>query len=400
VQDDAEPTMLYLNECGIVCPLGVTHGEIADNLLNKAASGLKLTEQWSAGRVLPLGVADAALPSMDNWPLTMRSRNNQMALAALAQIRVAVDEALQRYGKERVGIVIGTSTSGVAETERAMRAHQASGQLPDDFHYAQQEMGSPADLLAQELGIIGPAYVHSSACSSSAKALASAARLINMGLCDAVLCGGVDTLCAFTVAGFSALESVSAVRCNPLSANRNGINIGEGAALFLMTREPAAVALRGWGESSDGHHMSAPDPAGSGARLSMTQALRRANIAPEQIDYINLHGTATVQNDAMESRAVHDIFGGKVAVSSTKPFTGHALGAAAAIEAALCWLAMRQDNSEGRLPPHLWDGVADATLPVLNVAEPGSRLGRPIDWVLSNSFAFGGSNATLIFGRG
>lgn len=392
--------MLYLNECGIVCPLGATHDEIADNLLNKAASGLKLTEQWSAGRVLPLGVADAALPSMDIWPLAMRSRNNQMALAALAQIRVAVDEAVQRYGKDRIGIIIGTSTSGVSETERAMRAYQASGQLSDDFHYAQQEMGSPADLLARELGINGPAYVHSSACSSSAKALASAARLINMGLCDAVLCGGVDTLCAFTVAGFSALESVSAVRCNPLSANRNGINIGEGAALFLMTREPSAVALRGWGESSDGHHMSAPDPAGSGARLSMTQALRRANIAPEQIDYINLHGTATVQNDAMESRAVHDIFGAKVAVSSTKPFTGHALGAAAAVEAALCWLAMRQDNSDGCLPPHLWDGVADVALPVLNVAEPGSRLGRPIDWVLSNSFAFGGSNATLIFGRG
>lgn len=392
--------MLYLNECGVVCPLGATHAEIADRLLKKAESGLKLTEQWSAGRVLPLGVADAALPSMDNWPLVMRSRNNQMALAALEQIRGAVDEAIQRYSKERVGIVTGTSTSGVSETERAMRAHLATGQLPEDFHYAQQEMGSPADMLARELGISGPAYVHSSACSSSAKALASAARLINMGLCDAVLCGGVDTLCAFTVAGFSALESVSAVRCNPLSANRNGINIGEGAALFLMTREPAAVALRGWGESSDGHHMSAPDPAGSGARLSMTQALRRANIAPEQIDYINLHGTATIQNDAMESRAVFDIFGGKVALSSTKPFTGHALGAAAALEAALCWLSMQQDNSDGYLPPHLWDGVADAGLPVLHVAEPGSRLGRPVDWILSNSFAFGGSNATLIFGRG
>ncbi len=206
-------------------------------------------------------------------------------------------------------------------------------------------------------------------------------------------------MCAFTVAGFSALESVSATQCNPLSANRNGINIGEGAALFLMTREPAAVALCGWGESSDGHHMSAPDPAGGGARLSITQALQRAGITASQIDYINMHGTATVQNDAMESRVIHDLFGADVAVSSTKPFTGHTLGAAAAIEAALCWLAMQDDNVDGKLPPHLWDGVQDASLPILNVVAPGTRLGRPVRWALSNSIAFGGSNATLVFGR-
>lgn len=393
-------SMVYLNECGVVCSLGDTHEAIKDKLLLQASSGLRLTDMWSAGRMLPLGVVDAELPNMDEAPLALRSRNNQLALAALGQIRPAVDRAIAQYGADRVGIVMGTSTSGVSQTERALREYQSSGRLSADFHYAQQEMGSPASLLVRELGVGGPAYVHSSACSSSGKALASAARLINMGLCDAVLCGGVDSLCAFTVAGFSALESVSADQCNPLSANRKGINIGEGAALFLMTREPAAVALCGWGESSDGHHMSAPDPAGSGARLSMTQALRRAGITPEQIDYINLHGTATLQNDAMESRVVHDIFGDAVAVSSTKPFTGHALGAAAAIEAALCWLAMQADNAEGRLPPHLWDGVADTSLPALNVATPGSSMGRPINWALSNSFAFGGSNATLVFGRG
>jgi 3-oxoacyl-[acyl-carrier-protein] synthase-1 len=274
-----------------------------------------------------------------------------------------------------------------------------TGSLPDDFHYGQQEMGSPAALLARELAIGGPAYVHSSACSSSAKALASAARLIRMGLCDAVVTGGVDTLCAFTVAGFSALESVSAAVCNPLSAARNGINLGEGAALFLMSREPAAVALCGWGESSDGHHMSAPDPAGGGARLAMHEALRRAGIAPADVDYINLHGTATIQNDAMESRAVADMFGPDVAVSSTKPFTGHTLGAAGAVEAAFCWLAMQHDNPAGKLPPHLWDGDQDPALPALNVVRPGARLGRPLRWALSNSFAFGGSNATLVFGR-
>jgi 3-oxoacyl-[acyl-carrier-protein] synthase-1 len=392
-------TMPYLNECGIVCALGDSHRAIKARLFERAESGVAMTDAWSAGRTLPLGCVDAALPAMDAWPIQHRSRNNQLALAALAQIRPAVDAAIARFGADRVGVVIGTSTSGIAGTETALRQYAADQTLPADFHYGQQEMGSPAAMLSIELGVGGPAYVHSSACSSSAKALASAARFLNMGLCDAVICGGVDSMCAFTVAGFSALESVSAVQCNPLSSNRNGINIGEGAALFLMTREPAAVALCGWGESSDGHHMSAPDPAGGGARLSIAQALQRAGIDASQIDYINMHGTATVQNDAMESRVIHDIFGADVPVSSTKPFTGHTLGAAAAIEAALCWLAMQDDNAEGKLPPHLWDGEQDETIPALNVVKPGTSLQRPLRWALSNSFAFGGSNATLVFGR-
>jgi 3-oxoacyl-[acyl-carrier-protein] synthase-1 len=339
------------------------------------------------------------LPTVDHLPLPLRSRNNALALAALAQIRPALDAAVARYGAHRVGVVIGTSTSGVGETEAAIAAHAAGGALPDGFHYGQQEMGSPAELLARELGAAGPAYVHSSACSSSAKALASSARLIRMGLCDAVVTGGVDTLCGFTVAGFGALESVSDAPCDPFGAGRKGINIGEGAALFLMSREPAAVALCGWGESSDGHHMSAPDPEGGGARIAMLEALARAGIAPAQVDYINLHGTATIQNDAMESRAVEALFGGAVAVSSTKPFTGHTLGAAGAVEAAFCWLAMQDDNPDGLLPPHLGQGEPDPALPPLNVTRKGARLGRPIRYALSNSFAFGGSNASLVFGR-
>jgi 3-oxoacyl-[acyl-carrier-protein] synthase-1 len=223
--------------------------------------------------------------------------------------------------------------------------------------------------------------------------------LIHMNLCDAVIAGGIDTLCAFTVAGFAALESVSARRCNPLSRNRDGINIGEGAAIFLMTREPATVSLRGWGESSDGYHVSAPDPAGVGARRAVAQALSRAGVAAAEIDYVNLHGTATVQNDAMEAQLVYTVFGDEVAVSSTKPLTGHALGAAGAIEAGLCWLAMQDDNPSGRLPAHLWDGEYDPALPVLNLAEPGSSLGHYLRWTLSNSFAFGGANATLVMGR-
>ncbi len=390
---------LYLNDCGIVCALGRSLGEVRHRLLDEARSGIVATDRWSPGRSLPLGPVAGPLPEMACLPLSLRSRNNQLALLALAQIRPAVEAAIARFGAHRIGVVIGTSTSGVANSERALGAHAKSGVFPEDFHYAQQEMGSPADLLVHQLGIGGPAYVHSSACASSAKAMASAARLIQMGLCDAVLTGGVDSLCAFTVAGFGALESVSAAPCNPLSVNRNGINIGEGAALFLMSAAPAAVALCGWGESSDGYHMSAPDPSGEGAGIAIVQALQRAAIDVGEVDYINLHGTATVQNDAMESKLIADMFGLRTAVSSTKPFTGHALGAAAAIEAALCWIAMQDENDEGRLPVHLWDGAADPLLPALNVVEAGMRLGRPLRFVLSNSFAFGGANAALILGR-
>ena len=393
--------MIYLNNLGMLSPLGNSLAETKRSLLELAQSGVAPTDVFSPGRSLPLGrVNDAWLwPAGEELPPPDRSRNNRIALAALSQIQGEAKNAIARFGSARVAVVIGTSTSGIAEGEIAVREHVASGTLPAGFHYGQQELGSPAAVLARAIGATGPAYVHSSACASSAKALASAARLISMGICDAALAGGVDSLCAFTVAGFSALESVSAARCNPLSRNRDGINIGEGAALFLMSREPATVSLRGWGESSDGHHISAPDPAGVGARLAVERALSRADIGAAQVDYVNLHGTATVQNDAMETRIVHALFGDTVPVSSTKPFTGHALGAAGAIEAGFCWLAMQDENPTGKLPPHLWDGMCDPVLPVLNIAEPGASLGHPLRWALSNSFAFGGSDATLVFGR-
>ena len=393
--------MLYLNQLGMISPLGSALGETKRRLLALGQSGVAPTDAYSPGRWLPLGRVDPglSLPPLDDYPLHQRSRNNQLALAALTQILPAIENVMERFGAERIGVVIGTSTSGIAEGEAALRARKRTGTLPAQFHYGQQELVSPAAFLAARLGSRGPVYVHSSACASSAKALASAARLMRMNLCDAVVTGGIDTLCAFTVAGFAALESVSVRRCNPLSRNRDGINIGEGAAIFLMTREPATVSLRGWGESSDGYHVSAPDPAGVGARRAMEQALSRAGVAASQIDYVNLHGTATVQNDAMEAQLVHALFSDGVAVSSTKPFTGHTLGAAGAIEAGLCWLAMQDDNPAGKLPPHLWDGEYDPALPVLNLAEPGGSLGHHLRWTLSNSFAFGGANATLVLGR-
>ena len=394
-------SMVYLNQLGMISPLGNNLGATKRALLELGQSRVVLSDAFSPGRRLPVGRIDTnlSLPPMDRWPLPDRSRNNQLALVALAQIRPAVDEAIARFGAARVGVVIGTSTSGVGEAETALRDYVSTGALPEGFHYGQQELVSPAALLAAELGVTGPAYVQSSACASSAKALASAARLIRMNACDAVVAGGVDTLCRFTVAGFAALESLSTKRCNPLSRNRDGINIGEGAALFLVSREPATVSLRGWGESSDGYHMSAPDPAGVGARLALEQALARAPVTAAEIEYVNLHGTATVQNDAMEAALIYRVFGDRVCVSSTKPFTGHALGAAGAIEAGLCWLAMQYDNRTGKLPAHLWDGIEDPNLPILQLAASDTRLGHPPRWAVSNSFAFGGANVTLVFAR-
>lgn len=394
-------TMIYLNQLGMVSALGTNVDETKKALLEQTRSGVRLTDAYTPGKPLPLGRVDPefALPCLDDRPLAERSRNNQLALAALREIRPAIAATVDRFGAGRVGIVIGTSTSGIGEAESAVRDYVATGALPKRFHYGQQELAAPAMVLARELGVGGPVYVHSSACASSAKALASAARLILMNACDAVIAGGVDTLCRFTIAGFAALESLSASRCNPFSRNRDGINIGEGAALFLLSREPATVTLRGWGESSDGYHMSAPDPSGVGARIALERALERAGVAATEIEYVNLHGTATVQNDAMEARLIDQIFGDRVMVSSTKPMTGHTLGAAGAIEAAICWIAMQDDNRAGKLPAHLWDEARDPALPVLQLSTVAARLGHPPRWTVSNSFAFGGANATLVLGR-
>jgi 3-oxoacyl-[acyl-carrier-protein] synthase-1 len=320
-----------------------------------------------------------------------------LALLALSEMRPAVDAAIARFGPSRVAIVVGTSTSGLPEGEAARAQWERTQTWPDGFSYAQQELGNLADFLAAELGVTGVAHVISTACSSGAKALASGARLLNAGMADAVVAGGCDALGAFTVAGFSALESVSNERCNPLSVNRHGINLGEGAALFLMTRDEGPVRLAGWGETSDAHHMSAPDPTGRGAMKAMQAALHRAGVQAHAVDYLNLHGTATHHNDAMESLAVAEVLGLKVPVSSTKPLTGHTLAAAGALEAAFSWLTL-VDNPTGLLPPHWWDGQPDPALPPLRVVAPLERLGRAPRHVLSNSFAFGGSNASLLLG--
>ncbi len=389
----------YLNELGLICALGSGKGAVRATLFGDRPAGVAPSDAFSPGRTLHVGAATAPLADIVVLPAILRSRNNALLLTALAEIRPAVDAAIARYGAHRIALVLGTSTSGIGESEPAFVRYVNEGVLTETFHAAQQEMGSMGMALSALLGVSGLAIVISTACSSSAKALASAARLLRLGICDAAIAGGADSLCRFTIAGFSALESISAERCNPISVNRCGINIGEGAALFLMSREPGPVRLAGWGETSDAHHIAAPDPAGRGALAAMRAALQRAAIEPAAIDYVNMHGTATPQNDAMESKAISDLFGLATPASSTKPLTGHTLGAAGAIEAAFCWLTLT-DNPHGRLPPHWWDGAADPALPQISLVRPGDALGRPLNYALSNSFAFGGSNAVLVLAQG
>jgi 3-oxoacyl-[acyl-carrier-protein] synthase-1 len=236
----------------------------------------------------------------------------------------------------------------------------------------------------------------STACSSSAKVFASARSLIFAGVCDAVLIGGVDSLCAMTLCGFSSLEAVDPNITNPMRANRAGINIGEAAVLFMLSKGGQGVQLLGVGESSDAHHMSAPEPDGVGAEAAMRAALADAGLRPEDIDYVNLHGTGTIHNDSMESKAVARVFGLNTPCSSTKALVGHTLGAAGAIEAAFCWIALNTQGDEVPLPPHIWDGCRDPELPEIRLVESGEF--GPIRFTLSNSFAFGGSNCSVILG--
>jgi len=367
------------------------------------------------------GVDDAPLPAEF---ASFDCRNNRLARLALEQDGFAerVREAIARYGAHRIGVFLGTSTGGILETEQAYRRRDpATGALPPDFDYAHRH--SPFSLPAfvrAYLGLTGPAAAISSACSSGAKVFASARRMIEVGLIDAALVGGVDSLCHTTLYGFHSLELVSAEPCRPYDARRNGISIGEGGAFGLLERLPEslpeslaeslpeslpgsgaaalpddAVLLCGVGESSDAHHMSSPHPDGLGARLAMEQALADAGLTPADIDYINLHGTATPSNDAAEGKAVLALFG-TTPCSSTKGATGHTLGAAGAIEAVISALALR----EGWLPAGIADTELDPALPVGYLLRTGTAdAGHRLRYALSNAFGFGGSNCSLLFGR-
>ena len=328
-------------------------------------------------------------------------RNNRAADLGLAQdgFLDAVEAAARRHGRERVGVFIGTSTAGILHTEIAYRHRDTDGgALPRSFDYRRtHNTFSVAEYTRARLGLAGPCAAISTACSSSAKAFASAARLIEAGVIDAAVVGGVDTLCLTTLYGFNSLELLSHAPCRPYDSSRDGISIGEAAAFALLDGKPDTASadgawLFGVGESCDAYHMSAPHPDGLGARLAMEEALRAAGLAPGGIDYVNLHGTATPSNDASEDRAVVDLFGERTACSSTKGMTGHALGAAGAVEAVVVLLALEHGIVPGSPGTRQRDPALRADYRM------GTERGA-LRRVMSNSFGFGGSNCSLVFGR-
>lgn len=339
------------------------------------------------------------LPAIDQALQAYACRNARLALEALntGDFRSVVEGVLERYGPGRVGLVLGTSTSGIYDSESAYAHFVARGVMPDDFNFLRRHaIQSSAAFLALELGIEGPVYAISTACSSSAKALGSAQRLLVGGTCEVVLVAGVDTLCRLTLRGFHSLELVAASPCRPMDAGRQGINIGEAAALLLLEQSnpgnrdcPHLLAV---GESSDAHHMSAPEPGGRGAEAAMGAALAMAGLGAEAVDYVNLHATATLLNDLAEARAVARLMGGKIACSGVKGIFGHTLGASGALETVVTMEALR----EGRLPGTCGLENPDPECPIriLRAPEPCAAV-----FALCNAFGFGGSNASVLLAR-
>ena len=320
-------------------------------------------------------------------------RNNRLAWMGLRRdgFMDAVEAARRRYGSDRIALVLGTSTSSIGATEEAYTRLTPDGQFPEDLRYqAVHTPHSTGEFLQRVLGLNNVGVTVATACSSSAKAYAQGARLIELGIADAAVVGGVDSLCGSVLFGFNSLALVSPEPCRPFDAQRAGISIGEAAAFALLEREGKGPRLSGYGESSDAHHMSTPHPSGRGARIAMQDALRRAAIEPAAIDYINLHGTASLKNDEIEAQAIADMFGARTHASSTKGWTGHTLGAAGALEAVITLLSLESGLMPGNLNTRELDRACG---PQVRLANASGRVRH----ALSNSFGFGGSNCVLLF---
>ncbi len=370
--------------------------------LRERRSGVR-PMSWETVTDLPTCLGEVEGVDALAWPADLAAfdcRNNRLAWLALQQdgFAEALRQAVERFGPSRVGVFLGTSTSGILTSEQAYRRRDPqSGALPPDFDYRHTHNSySLADFVRTSFGISGPASVVSTACSSSAKVFGVAQRMVACGLIDAAVVGGVDSLCLTTLYGFNSLQLLSGEPCRPFDVDRSGINIGEAGAFALVERaegaQPGDVLLAGVGESSDAHHMSAPHPDGLGARMAMQEALAQAGLNAADIDYVVLHGTSTPSNDAAESRAVSDLFGGDTPCSSIKGHTGHTLGAAGALNALVAMLALRHDFA----PAGAGTQVVD---PALKSHYLTSNLSRPMHHVMSNAFGFGGSNCSLVLSK-
>jgi 3-oxoacyl-[acyl-carrier-protein] synthase-1 len=396
---------IYLSAPGLVCCAGKNRDELYESCLNGYQGGLVMHELPGHGGAFPVGFIGEELPAAvfsEPSKYAGDTRIIRVINAALEQLRPAVEKAVSKYGPEKIGVCYGSGDSGSEASLLAHRALFQNNAFPEDYSLRFQGTFS-VEFISRKFGLSGPAFSVATACASGASAMVRGAELIQAGHCGAVIAGGADIVSQTVFAGFHALEAISNSLTNPFSKNRKGINLGEGAAFFLLdSEEISGVELLGAGESADAHHMTAPGPDGAGPARAMRAALKNAGITGEQVGYVNLHGTGTPLNDKTESLAMQTVFGAAYPpsprVSSTKPITGHTLGAAGALEAAICWMALTEQRG---LPVHCWDGVRDEEIPFSPVdlsANDGSAKEAPAI-CMSNSFGFGGCNVSLILGR-
>ncbi|MBP5438405.1 MAG: 3-oxoacyl-ACP synthase [Treponema sp.] len=391
---------IYFSAPGVFCSAGKNIGELWAGVCSADNSGIKKTRTLSGKEFFAARVQDDSLPKVK---ARLDMKIIKLEAAALLQIEDFIFEAKEKYGSDRIAVCVGSCDNG---SELSIAGHKAffeQGNFPLSYSLENQCADYVATFVSESYGLKGASLAFTTACASSAAAISKAAELIRSGLADAVVAGGVDIASDTVLLGFDSLESISLQKTNPFSKNRNGITLGDGAAFFLLSRDNllksrVPVILSGSGQSSDAYHITSPDPEGNGAADAMQKALDDAALKAEDIDYLNLHGTGTRLNDSMEAKAVEKVFANhKLLCSSTKSETGHTLGAAGALEAAVCW-ALIQESAKGsdKVPLQAWDGERDSELPDLNFAGKDSSVKFRVRNCMSNSFAFGGSNTVLI----
>ena len=412
---------LFLSEPGIACAAGNNAADFWRSITAGSQDGLVKVKTHSGREFYAAKIREGALKKTS---ARYDMRAIQIEDAALEQIAPAVQAAKQKYGASRIAVCVGCCDNGSEFSVAGHREYFEKGAFPKNYSLEIQGADYPATYIKEKFGLAGPAYVFATACSSSGSATIKAAQLIQAGIVDAAIVGGVDVASDTVLLGFDSLEAVSENKTNPFSAARSGITLGEGAAFFLLSKDKdlaragcggstdsglannCPVALLGWGESADASHMTAPLADGSGAFCAMKEALACAALEAGQIDYVNLHGTGTRLNDSMEAASVAQVFGSlaeTVPASSTKPMTGHTLGASSAVELAACWLSIvnndKKSSAEIKLPLHVYDGNYDPELPRLNLVGPETKFNKRINVCMSNSFGFGGCNVSLIIGK-
>ena len=386
---------IYISKPAVMCAAGNSLEELWNSVITKNQSGIKKVKACDNQDFYAARIENSLLkPSSARYDM----RIMQIEELALNQIADDIETAKKRFGKDRIAVCIGSCDNGTEFSVAGHKQYFETDQFPKDYNIEIQGADYVSTFIAEKYDISGPVNTFSTACSSSAGATIKAAELIMSDLVDAAIVGGVDIASNTVLLGFNALEAVSPEITNPFSKNRCGITLGEAGVFYILSKElinqnQKKVELLGWGESADAYHMTSPDPSGEGAKKAMENALKSAKISINDVDYINLHGTGTKFNDSMESKAVDSVFGDyKVPVSTTKPITGHTLGAAASLELAICYSAI----NNVQLPLQVWDKQKDAELPELNFVDEGTDFKKPVKICLSNSFAFGGANACLV----